>query len=144
MSPPAVQNSSKTTGGGGGGQNSKLSHGQQGHLYTMHDHDGYPCTQAAILAGLIMDKQVSPSSRPDDYSMASQVGSGTDPAEGAALAGAILDRLAGSARLTFATSHHAELKTVPVRCHLVSCIWSAQTSTLFACCTPSGQACWQA
>lgn len=44
-----------------------------------------------------------------------QVGSGTDPAEGAALAGAILDRLAGSARLTFATSHHAELKDAPVR-----------------------------
>ena len=43
-----------------------------------------------------------------------QVGSGTDPAEGAALAGAILDRLAGSARLTFATSHHAELKNMPV------------------------------
>ncbi len=46
--------------------------------------------------------------------MVVQVGSGTDPAEGAALAGAILDRLAGSARLTFATSHHAELKNMPV------------------------------
>ena len=50
----------------------------------------------------------------DDPIVLLQVGSGTDPAEGAALAGAILDRLAGSARLTFATSHHAELKDGPV------------------------------
>uniref|UniRef100_A0A383W1M4 DNA mismatch repair proteins mutS family domain-containing protein n=1 Tax=Tetradesmus obliquus TaxID=3088 RepID=A0A383W1M4_TETOB len=39
-----------------------------------------------------------------------EVGSGTDPQEGAALARAVLDRLAGTARLTLATSHHAELK----------------------------------
>jgi hypothetical protein len=44
-----------------------------------------------------------------------KVGSGTDPAEGAALAGAILERLAGQALLTFATTHHAELKDMPVR-----------------------------
>ena len=39
-----------------------------------------------------------------------QVGSGTDPGEGAALAGAVLDALAGRAALTYATTHHAELK----------------------------------
>lgn len=36
-----------------------------------------------------------------------QVGSGTDPVEGAALARAILDKLAGTAALTVATTHHA-------------------------------------
>ncbi|KAG1678593.1 hypothetical protein FOA52_012600 [Chlamydomonas sp. UWO 241] len=41
-----------------------------------------------------------------------EVGSGTDPIEGAALARAVLDRLAGQAGLTLATTHHAELKTV--------------------------------
>lgn len=39
-----------------------------------------------------------------------QVGSGTDPGEGSALAGAVLDALAGRAALTYATTHHAELK----------------------------------
>ena len=39
-----------------------------------------------------------------------EVGSGTDPAEGAALAAALLERLQRQARLTYATTHHAELK----------------------------------
>lgn len=39
-----------------------------------------------------------------------EVGSGTDPGEGAALARAVLDALADSAGLTLATTHHAELK----------------------------------
>ena len=43
-----------------------------------------------------------------------QVGSGTDPGEGAALAGALLDKLADTAGLTYATTHHAQLKDRPV------------------------------
>jgi DNA mismatch repair protein MutS2 len=39
-----------------------------------------------------------------------EVAAGTDPVEGAALARALLARLAGQARLTVATSHYAELK----------------------------------
>ena len=42
------------------------------------------------------------------------MGSGTDPGEGAALAGALLDRLADTAGLTYATTHHAQLKERPV------------------------------
>ncbi|KAL0032477.1 hypothetical protein WJX77_002790 [Trebouxia sp. C0004] len=42
-----------------------------------------------------------------------EVGSGTDPAEGAALAGVLLDRLADTACLTYATTHHAQLKDRP-------------------------------
>jgi dsDNA-specific endonuclease/ATPase MutS2 len=43
------------------------------------------------------------------------VGSGTDPGEGAALAGALLEALAGRAALTAATTHHASLKDLPAR-----------------------------
>ncbi|KAG2493724.1 hypothetical protein HYH03_008237 [Edaphochlamys debaryana] len=39
-----------------------------------------------------------------------EVGSGTDPLEGAALARAVLDTLAEQALLTLATTHHAELR----------------------------------
>ena len=39
-----------------------------------------------------------------------EIAAGTDPVEGAALAQALLDRLAGQARLTVATSHYPELK----------------------------------
>ncbi|MFN8224183.1 MAG: Smr/MutS family protein [Gaiellales bacterium] len=39
-----------------------------------------------------------------------EVAAGTDPTEGAALAQALLERLAGQARLTIATSHYGELK----------------------------------
>ena len=42
------------------------------------------------------------------------MGSGTDPGEGAALAGALLEALAGRAALTAATTHHASLKDLPV------------------------------
>ena len=43
-----------------------------------------------------------------------QVGSGTDPTEGAALAAALLDALADRALLTLATTHHASLKDMAV------------------------------
>ncbi len=39
-----------------------------------------------------------------------EIAAGTDPVEGAALAQALLDQLAGQARLTVTTSHYAELK----------------------------------
>src|SRR6185436_825451 len=39
-----------------------------------------------------------------------EVAAGTDPEEGAALAQALLERLAAQARLTVATTHYAELK----------------------------------
>ena len=39
-----------------------------------------------------------------------EVAAGTDPVEGAALASALLERLAGQARLTVATSHYHEMK----------------------------------
>ena len=37
---------------------------------------------------------------------------GTDPAEGEALAAALLQRLVDTAQLTFATTHHAGLKEI--------------------------------
>ncbi|KAL3147779.1 hypothetical protein ABBQ32_002512 [Trebouxia sp. C0010 RCD-2024] len=50
---------------------------------------------------------------PHSLILLDEVGSGTDPGEGAALAGALLDRLADSAALTYATTHHAQLKERP-------------------------------
>ena len=49
-----------------------------------------------------------------------QVGSGTDPSEGAALATALLTTLADRARFTFATTHHAALNDLAVGCLLLS------------------------
>lgn len=47
---------------------------------------------------------------PSSLVVLDEVGSGTDPLEGAALARAILDQLAAAGGLTAATTHHAELK----------------------------------
>ena len=43
-----------------------------------------------------------------------QVGSGTDPTEGAALAAAVLKTLADRSLLTMASTHHAELNKLAV------------------------------
>ncbi|KAL6764861.1 hypothetical protein V8C86DRAFT_2464886 [Haematococcus lacustris] len=55
-------------------------------------------------------QQVLATARPDSLVLLDEVGSGTDPVEGAALARAILDHLASRVALTLATTHHAELK----------------------------------
>ena len=43
-----------------------------------------------------------------------QLGSGTDPVEGGCLAAVLLEWLLARARLTFCTSHHADLKELSV------------------------------
>ena len=43
-----------------------------------------------------------------------QLGSGTDPVEGGCLAAVLLEWLLTRARLTFCTSHHADLKELSV------------------------------
>lgn len=55
--------------------------------------------------------QILAATTPASLVLLDEVGSGTDPVEGAALARAVLDRLASTSRLTAATTHHAELKT---------------------------------
>ena len=47
---------------------------------------------------------------PSSLVLLDEVGSGTDPAEGAALAAAILERLAGASGLVVCTTHHSEVK----------------------------------
>src|SRR5581483_5441001 len=50
------------------------------------------------------------SATPRSLVLLDEVAGGTDPEEGAALAQALLERLAGQARLTVVTTHYAELK----------------------------------
>eukprot|EP00177_Eucheuma_denticulatum_P003030 GFKZ01005451.1.p1 GENE.GFKZ01005451.1~~GFKZ01005451.1.p1 ORF type:complete len:980 (-),score=152.46 GFKZ01005451.1:2475-5414(-) len=59
-------------------------------------------------------KRIMAMSTPRTLVLLDEIGSGTDPAEGAALGMAILRHLAvgNRARLTFATTHHGELKTL--------------------------------
>ncbi|KAI8474386.1 MAG: hypothetical protein J3K34DRAFT_139599, partial [Monoraphidium minutum] len=55
-------------------------------------------------------RRVLGSAGPGSLVLLDEVGSGTDPGEGAALARAVLDALADRAGLSLATTHHAELK----------------------------------
>jgi DNA mismatch repair protein MutS2 len=57
-------------------------------------------------------RRVLSAAGPASLVLLDEVGSGTDPGEGAALARAVLDTLAERAGLTLATTHHAELKAV--------------------------------
>jgi DNA mismatch repair protein MutS2 len=57
-------------------------------------------------------RRVLAAAGPGSLVLLDEVGSGTDPGEGAALARAVLDALAPAAGLTLATTHHAELKGV--------------------------------
>jgi DNA mismatch repair protein MutS2 len=50
------------------------------------------------------------SATPRSLVLLDELASGTDPVEGSALAQALLERLAGQARLTVATTHYAEVK----------------------------------
>ena len=61
-----------------------------------------------------------------------QVGSGTDPAEGAALAAAVLTALAARSSLTMTSTHHAELNNLAVRPEVQCCsaCLSSTTSAL--------------
>jgi DNA mismatch repair protein MutS2 len=47
---------------------------------------------------------------PDSLILLDEVGAGTDPTEGSALGMSVLRRLAGSASLTMATTHHGQLR----------------------------------
>eukprot|EP00899_Mesostigma_viride_P023202 jgi/Mesvir1/4066/Mv15839-RA.2 len=53
--------------------------------------------------------------RPDSLVLLDEIGSGTDPSEGAALGQALLQYLSDSVALTLATTHYPELKVLPAK-----------------------------
>jgi len=57
-------------------------------------------------------KAIMEAATPDSLVLLDEVGAGTDPTEGSALGMSVLRRLAGSASLTMATTHHGRLKTL--------------------------------
>jgi len=57
-------------------------------------------------------QQITSQATPDSLILLDEVGSGTDPSEGAALATAILEFCAHHSRLTVATTHYGELKAL--------------------------------
>merc|ERR1740115_113520 len=57
-------------------------------------------------------KAIMEAATPDSLILLDEVGAGTDPTEGSALGMSVLRRLAGSASLTMATTHHGRLKTL--------------------------------
>jgi DNA mismatch repair protein MutS2 len=62
--------------------------------------------------GRILDALPPPPSLTNALILLDEVGAGTDPTEGTALAIALLKHLAGQARLTVATTHYGELKAL--------------------------------
>ena len=77
----------------------------QHNLSTFSSHVG---RQARILKAV----QAAPSAGRNAVVLLDEVGAGTDPGEGEALATALLEHLAGQARLTVATTHYGALKTL--------------------------------
>ena len=61
------------------------------------------------------DRPATTNNPPESLVLLDEVGAGTDPAEGSALAAALLETLADRARLTVATTHFGELKTLKYR-----------------------------